>query len=98
MEKLYEGKAKALFQTDVEDEVLVVYSNQATAFNGEKKAQIQGKGALNNKITALIFDWLNQQGIQTQFVRQVDEVSQLVKKLQMFSVEVVVRNYIAGSF
>ncbi|MDO4432700.1 MAG: phosphoribosylaminoimidazolesuccinocarboxamide synthase [Aerococcaceae bacterium] len=98
MIKLYEGKAKALYQTDKADELLVVYSNQATAFNGEKKADIEGKGVLNNQISALIFEWLNKQGIPTQLIRQVDSTSQLVKKLSMFPVEVVVRNRVAGSF
>lgn len=98
MMKLYEGKAKALYQTDNDDELLVVYSNQATAFNGEKKEQIEGKGLLNNEISSLIFEWLNLQGIKTQYVARVDETSQLVKKLKMLPVEVVVRNCVAGSF
>lgn len=98
MIKLYEGKAKALYQTERDDEVLVVYSNQATAFNGEKKAQIEGKGQLNNQISSLIFEYLHTKGLDTQFVRQVDDTSQIVKKLTMLPVEVVVRNYIAGSF
>lgn len=97
MEKLYEGKAKALYQTDKDDELLVVYSNQATAFNGEKKEQIEGKGLLNNEISALIFEWLNRQGIQTQFVERINETSQRVKKLDMLPIEVVVRNCVAGS-
>lgn len=97
MQKLYEGKAKALYQTDKKDELLVVYSDQATAFNGEKKAIIEGKGALNNQITVLIFTYLKKQGIPTQFVSQVNETQQIVKKLTMLPVEVVVRNRAAGS-
>ncbi|WP_124057687.1 phosphoribosylaminoimidazolesuccinocarboxamide synthase [Vaginisenegalia massiliensis] len=97
MEKLYEGKAKALYATDQANEILVVYSNQATALNGKKKSQIAGKGALNNEITSLIFAYLNEKGIPTQFIRQVDEVSQVVKALKMVPVEVVVRNRLAGS-
>ncbi|AGH38391.1 Phosphoribosylaminoimidazole-succinocarboxamide synthase [Bibersteinia trehalosi USDA-ARS-USMARC-188] len=98
MQKLYEGKAKALYTTDNPDELLVVYSNQATAFNGEKKAQIEGKGVLNNKISSLIFQWLNAQQIPTQFVKQVDETSQIVRKLTIVPVEAIVRNRVAGSF
>lgn len=98
MKKMYEGKAKALYRTQVEDEVLVVYSDQATAFNGEKKEQIAGKGALNNQISALIFAYLNRQGLPTQFVKKVDETKQIVKKLTMLPIEVVVRNCVAGSF
>lgn len=97
MKKLYEGKAKTLFATDNPEEVLVVYSNQATALNGKKKAQIEGKGKLNNQISSQIYTWLNQHSIETQFIKQVDETSQLVKKLAMLPVEVVVRNVVAGS-
>lgn len=97
MEKLYEGKAKALFQTEVEDELLVEYSNQATAFNGEKKANIKGKGELNNQITALIYQWLAQNGIETHFVKLIDETKQIVKKVTILPVEVVIRNKVAGS-
>lgn len=97
MEKLYEGKAKALFATDNPEEVLVVYSNQTTALNGKKKVQIEGKGKLNNQISSQIYTWLNQQGMDTHFIKQVDETSQLVKKLAMLPVEVVLRNIAAGS-
>lgn len=97
MEKLYEGKAKALYSTDHPQEVLVVYSNQATAFNGQKKDQIPGKGQLNNQISSLIFTYLKDQGIANQFIRQVDQDKQLVQKLKMLPVEVVVRNILAGS-
>lgn len=97
MQKLYEGKAKALYQSSEKHELLVVYSDQATAFNGEKKAIIEGKGALNNQITALIFTYLENQGIPTQFIRQVSTTQQIVKKLTMLPVEVVVRNRAAGS-
>lgn len=98
MQKLYEGKAKSLYTTEDPEQLLVVYSNQATAFNGEKKAQIDGKGVLNNKISSLIFQWLNSQNIPTQFVRQIDENSQIARKLTIIPVEAIVRNRVAGSF
>lgn len=98
MKQLYVGKAKALYETENPEEYLVVYSNQATAFNGEKKEQIEGKGVLNNQISALIFDYLNQKNVRTQFIRKVSDNEQLVKKLTMLPVEVVVRNIVAGSF
>lgn len=98
MQKLYEGKAKALYATENVDEILVVYSNQTTALNGVKKEQIEGKGRLNNQISSKIYSWLNMVGCPTQFIRQIDENSQLVKKLDMLPVEVVVRNLAAGSF
>lgn len=95
--KLYEGKAKVLYKTENPQELLVVYSDQVTAFNGEKKEQIVGKGQLNNQISSLIFKWLNAQGVKTQFIRQVDQKSQIVEALTMIPIEVVVRNIVAGS-
>ena len=69
LEKLYEGKAKKLYKTDVENVLWVEYLNQATAGNGVKKEQIEGKGRLNNKITAAIFEELNYRGISSHFIK-----------------------------
>ncbi len=66
---LYEGKAKRLYATDVEDVLFVEYKNSATAFNGLKKAEIEGKGILNNKISTLIFEKLKQHGIESHFIK-----------------------------
>ncbi|QBK24530.1 phosphoribosylaminoimidazolesuccinocarboxamide synthase [Ureibacillus thermophilus] len=95
---LYEGKAKRLYATDQEDVLFVEYKNSATAFNGQKKAEIEGKGILNNKISTIIFEKLKQQGIESHFIQKVSENEQLVKKVEIIPLEVVVRNMAAGSF
>src|SRR5881394_3263612 len=97
-ELLYEGKAKKIYSTDDENIVLVEYKNSATAFNGVKKAEIEGKGRLNNQITSLIFVKLKEQGIDSHFIEQISETEQLVKKVKIIPLETVVRNVAAGSF
>ncbi|MCR8848797.1 phosphoribosylaminoimidazolesuccinocarboxamide synthase [Rossellomorea sp. SC111] len=94
---LYEGKAKQIFATQDEDVVWIQYKNSATAFNGEKKADIDGKGVLNNKISSLLFSKLAEKGIQSHFIKQISEDEQLVKRVNIIPLEVVVRNVIAGS-
>ncbi|ALC83871.1 MULTISPECIES: phosphoribosylaminoimidazolesuccinocarboxamide synthase [Bacillus] len=96
-ELLYEGKAKQIFKTDHDDILFVSYKDSATAFNGEKKATIAGKGRLNNEISSLIFEWLDKQGIENHFVERVSETEQLIKKVTIVPLEVVVRNVTAGS-
>jgi phosphoribosylaminoimidazole-succinocarboxamide synthase len=95
---LYEGKAKKMYQTDDENIVWVEYKDSATAFNGEKKATITGKGRLNNEITSLIFSKLKELGVESHFISKISETEQLVKKLQIIPLETVVRNVSAGSF
>ena len=95
---LYEGKAKKMYQTDDENIVWVEYKDSATAFNGEKKATITGKGRLNNEITSLIFSKLKELGVESHFISKISETEQLVKKLQIIPLETVVRNVAAGSF
>lgn len=97
-ELLYEGKAKRVYQTDEESLVWLEYKDSATAFNGEKKAQITGKGRLNNEITSLIFSKLAHEGIASHFVKKLSETEQLVKKVRIIPLETVVRNVAAGSF
>ncbi|MFF2755030.1 phosphoribosylaminoimidazolesuccinocarboxamide synthase [Psychrobacillus sp. NPDC058041] len=94
---LYEGKAKQLFETDDENILFVSYKNSATAFNGEKKEEIEGKGILNNKITTILFKELEKRGIESHFVKQISENEQLVRKVEIIPLEVVVRNVAAGS-
>lgn len=96
-ELLYEGKAKWIFQTDDKQIVLVEYKDSATAFNGQKKADISGKGRLNNEITSLLFLKLKAQGIESHFIERISETEQLVKKVTIIPLEVVVRNVAAGS-
>ncbi|MFS0820670.1 phosphoribosylaminoimidazolesuccinocarboxamide synthase [Bacillus sp. 1P02SD] len=95
---LYEGKAKKLYQTAEESIVLVEYKDEATAFNGEKKAQIVGKGHLNNEITSMLFSKLHIAGIRTHFIGKLSQNEQLVKRVSIIPLEVVVRNVVAGSF
>lgn len=100
MEKLallYEGKAKKIYQTADDSIVLVEYKDEATAFNGEKKAQIVGKGRLNNEITSLLFSKLHVAGVKTHFIGKISETEQLVKRVTIIPLEVVVRNVVAGS-
>ncbi|MCM3612715.1 phosphoribosylaminoimidazolesuccinocarboxamide synthase [Planococcus sp. MERTA32b] len=94
---LYEGKAKRLYATDEQDILWVEYKDSATAFNGEKKAEITGKGMLNNKITSLIFEKLQKAGIASHFVEQLSDHEQLVRQVEIIPVEVVTRNIVAGS-
>ncbi|WP_288478984.1 phosphoribosylaminoimidazolesuccinocarboxamide synthase [uncultured Clostridium sp.] len=96
-EKLYEGKAKQIFRTDNEGNVIVHYKDDATAFNGEKKAEIQNKGILNNQITSMIFQMLNKNGVKTHFIEKLNDRDQLCKKVEIVPLEVIVRNVAAGS-
>lgn len=94
---LYEGKAKRLYTTDREDILFVEYKDSATAFNGEKKEEIAGKGTLNNRITSLLFEKLRTAGIESHFVEQLSDHEQLVRKVDIIPIEVVVRQIAAGS-
>ena len=94
---LYEGKAKQVFATDHPDEVIVRFKDDATAFNAQKRGSVDLKGEMNNAITTLIFEYLNEKGIPTHFIKKLDEREQLVKKVNIIPLEMVVRNYSAGS-
>lgn len=97
LEQLYEGKAKRIFRTDEPGIFWVEYKDDATAFNGEKKAQITGKGELNNRITSIFFRMLKEKGIDNHFVEELSATEQLVKEVKIIPIEVVVRNIAAGS-
>ncbi|MGE7602859.1 phosphoribosylaminoimidazolesuccinocarboxamide synthase [Peribacillus sp. NPDC097675] len=97
-ELLYEGKAKQIYATDNSEIVWVEYKDSATAFNGEKKSEIVGKGKLNNQITSLLFSKLAEQNIPSHFIEKLSDREQLVKKVSIIPLEVVVRNTAAGSF
>ncbi len=97
MKLLYEGKAKKIYQNDNPDEVICEYKNSLTAFNGVKKGEENGKGALNCAITTLIFKELEKEGIPTHLIKQIDETKQLVQKVNIIPIEVVIRNIAAGS-
>lgn len=98
LEMLYEGKAKKVFTTDVEDVLIVDYKDDATAFNGEKKGTIVGKGVVNNRMTNHIFKMLEEKGIPTHFVEELSDRETAVKKVEIVPLEVIVRNVAAGSF
>ena len=97
-EQLYEGKAKKVFSTDDANLVIVDYKDDATAFNGEKKGTITGKGVINNVMSNHMFQLLEQQGVPTHFVEQLSERETLVKKVSIVPLEVIIRNISAGSF
>jgi phosphoribosylaminoimidazole-succinocarboxamide synthase len=98
MTQLYEGKAKRLWTTDNPDTLRMEFKDDATAFDGKKKAQFENKGRLNNAISTLIYGMLEKEGIPTHFVRQIDDTNVEVKKVEILMVEVIVRNLAAGSF
>ncbi|SKA91688.1 phosphoribosylaminoimidazole-succinocarboxamide synthase [Caloramator quimbayensis] len=96
-EMMYEGKAKKVYETDDKDYVVIYYKDSATAFNGEKKGEIEDKGVLNNNITSALFEMLETKGIKTHFVKRLSEREQLCRKVEIVPVEVIVRNVAAGS-
>lgn len=95
---IYSGKAKDLFTTDDVTVIKSVYKDQATMLNGARKENIKGKGILNNAISSLIFQRLNESGIQTHFLKKISETAQLNKKVDVIPLEVVLRNVSVGSF
>lgn len=97
-EQIYEGKAKKVFATNNPDYVIVDYKDDATAFNGEKKGTIRGKGVINNKMTNHMFGLLEEQGIPTHLVEEISDRETIVKKVEIVPLEVIVRNVAAGSF
>ena len=96
--QLYEGKAKKVFATTDENLCIVSYKDDATAFNGEKKGTILGKGVINNRLTNRLMKMLEEKGIPTHFVEELSDRDTLVKKVQIVPLEVIVRNISAGSF
>ncbi|EHI98293.1 Phosphoribosylaminoimidazole-succinocarboxamide synthase [Clostridium sp. DL-VIII] len=97
LEMMYEGKAKKIYATDKADEVIIYYKDDATAFNGEKKGQIEDKGVMNNEITAILFELLEKRGVKTHFIKKLNDREQLCKKVEIVPLEVIVRNVAAGS-
>lgn len=97
-EQLYEGKAKKVYATNDPDLVIVDYKDDATAFNGEKKGTIVGKGAINNRMTNFMFKMLEKEGVPTHLVEEISDRETIVKKVSIVPLEVIVRNVAAGSF
>ncbi|MEK5176229.1 phosphoribosylaminoimidazolesuccinocarboxamide synthase [Heyndrickxia sp. FSL W8-0496] len=96
-ELMYEGKAKRVYKTDSAGVLWIEYKDSATAFNGEKKSEIAGKGQLNNEITSLIFARLKKFGIESHFIKKISGYEQLVQQVSIIPLEVVTRNIVAGS-
>lgn len=94
---LYEGKAKQVFATEKESEILIYYKDDATAFDGKKKGSIMGKGAVNNRVSNYMFRKLEERGIPTHFIKELDERRTLARHVQILPIEVIVRNISAGS-
>ena len=93
---LYTGKAKSVYETDNSDYLILHFRNDASAFNGEKIAQLDRKGKVNNRFNTFIMQKLQEVGVETHFERQLSDDEVLVKRLKMIPVECVVRNYAAG--
>ena len=98
LNQLYEGKAKKVFATDDPDVLIVSYKDDATAFNGEKKGTIKGKGEINNRMTNRLFTLIEKEGIPTHFIEELNGRETAVKKVEIVPLEVIVRNVAAGSF
>lgn len=98
LEQLYEGKAKKVFKTDDPGLLIVDYKDDATAFNGEKKGQIVGKGVINNTMTNIIFQLIEKKGVPTHYVEQISDRETIVRAVEILPLEVIMRNVSAGSF
>ena len=96
--QLYEGKAKKVFLTETPDILIVSYKDSATAFNGEKKGMIDGKGEINNRMTNYLFTLLEKEGIPTHYVKELSGRETAVKRVEIVPLEVIIRNVAAGSF
>jgi phosphoribosylaminoimidazole-succinocarboxamide synthase len=94
---IYEGKAKRLFSTDDPNLVIAEFKDDLTAFNGAKKDNESGKGALNNKISTELFKMLANRGVESHFVEMLDDTHMLCKKVDIILIEVIVRNIATGS-
>ena len=98
LEQIYEGKAKKVYRTDDPALYLVEYKDDATAFDGQKKGTITGKGAINNRMTNLLMTLLEQKGVPTHLVEERSDRETVVRKVDIIPLEVIVRNVSAGHF
>ncbi len=95
--KLYEGKAKIVYATDRPDLIVQFFKDDATAFNAQKRGTIVGKGVVNNRMSACLFEVLRSRGVPTHYVATLSEREMLCRRLDIIRIEVIVRNVIAGS-
>ena len=98
LEQIYEGQAKRVYLTDDPDLLVVQYKDEATAFNGEKRGTIEGKGSVNNQMSNALMTWLEDRGVPTHFVEELSEREALVRAVEIVPLEVIVRNVAAVSF
>ena len=97
-EQLYEGKAKKVFLTEDPDALIVSYKDDATAFNGQKKGTITGKGVINNRMSNYLFRVIEREGVPTHYVQEISDRETVVRKVEIVPLEVIIRNVAAGSF
>lgn len=97
-EQMYEGKAKKVFATDDANFCIVSYKDDATAFNGLKKGTIRGKGVVNNRMSNYLMQQMEERGVPTHFVEELNDRETVVKKVSIVPLEVIIRNVAAGSF
>ena len=95
--KIYEGKAKILYEGPEPGTYVQYFKDDATAFNAQKKDVIEGKGVLNNRLSEFFMVGLNQIGVPTHFIKRINMREQLIRQVEIIPLEVVVRNYAAGS-
>ena len=96
-ELIFEGNEKQVFATDHPDQVIFRYKDVTVAYNNVKRARFKGKGALDNQISAILLNYLNQHGVETHFIELLGEKEQLCRKIEIIPLQVVVHNRIAGS-
>jgi phosphoribosylaminoimidazole-succinocarboxamide synthase len=96
-ELLYQGKAKSIYRSDTPGTLIMVFRDDVTAFDGEKKDVMKGKGRYNQEVSAFFFEYLEEKGVATHYQRSLDPVTMLVDELEMIPIEVIVRNVAAGS-
>lgn len=95
---LYEGKAKKVYETEDPEVLIVSYKDDATAFNGQKKGSIAGKGVINNRMSNMLMKVLEQKGVPTHYIEELNDRETAVKRVKILPLEVIVRNISAGSF
>lgn len=96
-ELIFRGNEKQIYATDDPDQVIFRYTDVTVCFNNVKRARFQGKGALDNRISAILMDYLNRNGVETHFIERLSADEQLCRKIEIIPLQVVVRNRIAGS-
>ncbi|MBL7157176.1 MAG: phosphoribosylaminoimidazolesuccinocarboxamide synthase [Candidatus Omnitrophica bacterium] len=94
--QIYEGKAKKVYETDDQDLFIQEFKDDATAFDATKRGTIVNKGVVNNRISEILFELLESKGIETHFVKKLDERQMLIKRVEIIPIEVTIRNIVAG--